>query len=39
VRQVERKEEVKKKEGPTVVATMPRKQIARKTDRSEFWKI
>ena len=39
MRQVERKEEVKNKEGPTVVAMMPRKQTARKTDRSEFWKI
>jgi len=39
VRQVERKEEIKMKEGPTVVAMMPRKQIARRTDRSEFWKI
>ena len=39
MRQVEEKEEVKKKEEPTVVATIPRKQTARKTDRSEFWKI
>ena len=36
MRQVERKEEIKKKEGPTVEATMPRKQMARKGGKSEY---
>jgi len=33
VRQVE----IKKKEMPIVVAIMPRKQIARRRDKSRFW--
>ena len=36
VRQVERKKEVKK-ERPTVEATMSRKQMARKGDKSGYW--
>ena len=37
MRQVERKKEVKKKEGPTVEAIMPRKQIARRRGKSRYW--
>ena len=37
MRQVERKKEVKKKEGPTIEAIMLRKQIARRGGKSRCW--
>jgi len=37
VRQIERKEEIKKKEEPTVEAIAPKKQTARRGKKSGYW--